>query len=161
MSFVDNSSSFHLADGNINDGYYLNNRVHLTYKGTNKLSSNLQLKLKQGHKSVCGTRRQTRHSQKLPDPVHSSSSDTNDHMDLDASHVFWSTSRAKSSKTHNHPTNKSDKIPQNNNNNSRMSESSRTNMRCVNYYKQNHTTKTCRHKEPIKCAVILDINQTS
>ena len=29
-TFIDNNPSFHLADGNVNDGYYLNDRIHLT-----------------------------------------------------------------------------------------------------------------------------------
>ena len=38
VKFVDNSTSFYLKDGSINDAYYLEDGVHLTYKATNKLA---------------------------------------------------------------------------------------------------------------------------
>ena len=64
--------------------------------------------------------------------------------------MFWSTSRSNASKTHNHPTCRSGKVPQDNNKNARMSESSRTSMRCFNWCWTEPHNKTCRHEEPIK-----------
>ena len=56
-TFVDNTTSFHLKDNSINDAYYLVDRTHLTYKGTNKLAQNLNLNIKNGVKSVCDKRK--------------------------------------------------------------------------------------------------------
>jgi CRISPR/Cas system CMR subunit Cmr6 (Cas7 group RAMP superfamily) len=51
--FTDNTHTFHLKDDSINDGYFLDDGVHLTYRGTDKLVQNLGLKLKEGISSVC------------------------------------------------------------------------------------------------------------
>ena len=63
ITFVDNSKFLHLADGSINDGYYL--KVHLNSKATDKLVHNLQLKLKDNVHSACvpQNRPQTRGTQ--------------------------------------------------------------------------------------------------
>ena len=55
ITFVDNSKFLHLADGSINDGYYLKDGVHLNSKATDKLVHNLQLKLKDNVHSACVT----------------------------------------------------------------------------------------------------------
>ena len=55
VTFIDNSPSFHLGDGSINDAYYLDDGIHLTCKATTKLSQNLKLKFKDGLKTVCNT----------------------------------------------------------------------------------------------------------
>ena len=51
--FVDNSSAFYLKDGSINDGYLLNDGVHITRRATNKLATNLKLNIKNQHQGVC------------------------------------------------------------------------------------------------------------
>ena len=43
--------------GNINDGYLLNDGVHLTKNATDKLAHNLQIKIEVGSQSVCEPRR--------------------------------------------------------------------------------------------------------
>ena len=53
VDFVDNNLSFYLKDESINDAYLLDDGIHLTYKGTNRLAQNLNLKLKNGEKTVC------------------------------------------------------------------------------------------------------------
>ncbi len=56
-AYIDSTPSFHLADGTINDAYYLDDGIHLTYKATNKLAQKLQLKIRDSAKGVCDTRR--------------------------------------------------------------------------------------------------------
>ena len=52
VTFVDNTNSFHLGDGSINDGYYEQDGTHLITKATNKLLYNLQMKRKDGISSA-------------------------------------------------------------------------------------------------------------
>ena len=52
VEFVDNTPSFHLQDGSINDGYLLQDGVHLTRAATNKLAKNLRLALRQDQESA-------------------------------------------------------------------------------------------------------------
>ena len=52
--YVNNDTSFKLADGSPNDGYVQNDGRGLTRSGTNRLAKNLGLRIKQAHKNdVC------------------------------------------------------------------------------------------------------------
>ena len=51
VDYVDNNLSFYLKDESINDAYLLDDGIHLTYKGTNRLAQNLNLKLKKWRKN--------------------------------------------------------------------------------------------------------------
>ena len=53
VNFVNNSSSFHLSDGSVNDVYILADGVHMTRTATDKLANNLGLMMKDGIRSVC------------------------------------------------------------------------------------------------------------
>ena len=57
VTFIDNTLSFHLKDDSVNDAFFLDDGIHLTYKATNELAGTLQLKLKDGVKTVCSNRR--------------------------------------------------------------------------------------------------------
>ena len=43
--FINNDTKFKLSDGSVNDGYLLNDGLHLSAKGTNMLSKNLMLEI--------------------------------------------------------------------------------------------------------------------
>ena len=93
-TYVDNTPFFHLAEGSVNDAYYLDDGVHLTYKATNTLAKNLKLMTKDGLNGVCETRRhhETRTKPRKPAPkpsddVHSSNLDITDDQ-VDTSHAF-------------------------------------------------------------------------
>ena len=47
--YINNDTSFKLADGSINDGYLLRDGLHLSKQGTNRLVRNLSLKIKSDH----------------------------------------------------------------------------------------------------------------
>ena len=47
LTFINNDSTFKLGDGTPNDGYLLNDGIHLSDKGTNRLVRNMQLKVNQ------------------------------------------------------------------------------------------------------------------
>ena len=44
--FINQSASFQLGDGSVNDGYFTNDGVHLNRQGTNRIAKNLKLKVK-------------------------------------------------------------------------------------------------------------------
>ena len=46
IGFVDNSASFYLKDGEINDGYFVNDGINLTRRATDKLAEQLSLDVK-------------------------------------------------------------------------------------------------------------------
>ena len=62
VSFIDNTPSFTLGDGKINDGYIWKNGPHLTRPGVNCLARNLKLKLRQGERDVTRTHQYTQRS---------------------------------------------------------------------------------------------------
>ena len=45
VSFIDVTSMFKLEDGSFNDGFMCEDRVHLTYRGVNKLAKLLELRV--------------------------------------------------------------------------------------------------------------------
>ena len=53
VEFTDSTPSFRLADGAINDGYYMPDGIHITKTAMNRLASNLQLKVKSRAEGVC------------------------------------------------------------------------------------------------------------
>jgi hypothetical protein len=48
-TFLNNDSTFKLADGNINDGYLLKDGLHLSRQGSRRLAANMNLMVKTGH----------------------------------------------------------------------------------------------------------------
>ena len=57
VGFIDNTSSFHLQDGSVNDGYFHRDGIHLTWQATNKLGKNLALNMKEPTDGVCASRK--------------------------------------------------------------------------------------------------------
>ena len=50
--FINQSASFQLGDGSVNDGYFINDGVHLNRQGTNRIAKNLKLKVKDDIKDI-------------------------------------------------------------------------------------------------------------
>ena len=103
VNFVNNNSSFHLADGSVNDRYILADGVHMTRTATDKLARNLGLIMKDGIRSACKdnnqkeTRQQRRNDTRerplVPRPTqHKQSQQTHDDDD-EITHSFWSKAR--------------------------------------------------------------------
>ena len=61
VSFIDNTPSFTLGDGKINDGYIWKNGPHLTRPGVNCLARNLKMNIKQGVNDVTRNHQHTQH----------------------------------------------------------------------------------------------------
>ena len=55
--FVDNSPSFSLGDGTLNDGYFLPDGIHITRPAVNKLAQNLKLRIRDKAEGACRDRR--------------------------------------------------------------------------------------------------------
>lgn len=51
--FADSTPSFTLSDGSINDGYLLNDGVHVTHSAMNKIAKTMKLKIKHAASGVC------------------------------------------------------------------------------------------------------------
>ena len=86
---VDNDPSFHLQDGNINDGYLLSDGVHLSRAATNKLINNLKLQLRHGETSAHHLNRRRR----LAPQQAKDSMMPPDNVDGDLQHAFWQRAR--------------------------------------------------------------------
>ena len=151
--------SFHLADGNVNDGYYLNDRIHLTHKATDKLALNLKLNIKKGCKSVCDSQPNRRPKEAPKEQSITQVNQTMTDNDVDLSHSFWSRAARKVTpkQRHTYPTNRRSRQTQVNKDR-RMDEGNTSNgndvntgNRCFNCYETNHTAKTCRHEGPLIC----------
>ena len=158
-TFIDNTPSFHLADGNVNDGYYLNDRIHLTHKATDKLALNLKLNIKKGCKSVCDSQPNRRPKEAPKEQSITQVNQTMTDNDVDLSHSFWSRAARKVTpkQRHTYPTNRRSRQTQVNKDR-RMDEGNTSNgndvntgNRCFNCYETNHTAKTCRHEGPLIC----------
>ena len=65
VTYVDNSPSFKLGDGTINDGYFTADGVHITRAGVNKLAKNLNLRTRNPAEEAC----RDRNRPKSPSPV--------------------------------------------------------------------------------------------
>lgn len=55
-TFKDNSQSFYLGDGTVNDGYLQNDGVHITRAAVNKLAQNIALRIKDKAEGACRDR---------------------------------------------------------------------------------------------------------
>lgn len=55
VSFIDNTKSFMLQDGDVNDGYFIGDGPHITYGGSNRLARNLKVKVKPGVQDITRT----------------------------------------------------------------------------------------------------------
>ncbi len=148
VTFIDSTTSFHLADGTVNDAYFLNDGVHLTYKATNKLSRNLKLKIKDEASGVCDIDRRKGKQQR--NTTQSDYSQTNTDIP-DLSQGFWShaTQRASQGRRENKSTPPKPTTPRQYR--PKQQHSTTDEVHCYNCYESNHTAQTCRHERPIRC----------
>ena len=164
---IDNTSSFHLQDGSVNDGYFHRDGIHLTWQTTNKLGENLALNMNDPTDGVCTNRKRNISPPKPGQP---------DGVD-DYVHPFWERARHKAKprtqsskivKTHRNDNQrpaysstrsnrsshddemKSTYGSATNNRSSPTNKSSPSN-HCYNCYESNHVVRTCKWDEPIQC----------
>ena len=154
VKFVDNSTSFYLKDGSINDAYYLEDGVHLTYKATNKLAQNLELNLKAGMKNVYAMHRQKRsrksaqsHSASIP----ADNASPEDEYEA-FSHPFWQHAQKKAyHKRHQERSGDQSVSLKHTQQFKEPTYKPRNETRCYRCYEKNHTMRNCRHEQPIIC----------
>lgn len=155
VSFIDNTPSFFLGDGNVNDGYLTDDGIHLTQKATDKLARNLQLRLKDGYKSVCNNRRHnyptTRRTQLPAQQTPNTDSD-------ELSHSFWHHARAKAGPHQPARDTLRRERPESRHERSQQDErstitldSNRLRGSCYNCGEDNHNTRRCRYSYRIQC----------
>ena len=131
--FVNHDATFKLQDGTPNDGYLVNDGPHLTFKGTNKLCTNLKVPCKPAVKgNVC----------KSKTTVEKKS--IGHHNDNDQWHEVKKRQRYPSSNIHRNGRHSSSV-------NGRHSSSVNTGARCWNCYESNHVARACRFSSPISC----------
>ncbi len=100
VTFVDNTTSFFLADKTINDGYIMYDGVHLTRSGTNKLAKNLGLSMKDSSKGVCVYHKNlknqsTKNTEQMNNYDHNHNDDDT-HADTEQfGHTFWNKAQQK------------------------------------------------------------------
>ena len=127
VHFVDNTPSFMLADGSINDGYLHQDGVHLTRSAVNKLARNLKLKTK----NEAGVFRE-----RSAKPQQT----TNDKPDT---RYGWQEvqvqPRRKSTNTRNAT------------HDHRANTLRNETVRCEYCYETGHNRSTCRHGKPVQC----------
>ena len=117
VTYVHNTSSFHLADGTINDGYLLVDGVHLTRTASDRLAKNLGLNIKDGLKSIChdnSKRKPTTQDRPAATQPRGQQTPNSDHGDIqearvqqqygrtdenDLTHPFWKSARGKANKS--------------------------------------------------------------
>ena len=62
---MDNTPSFKLGDGSVNDGYLFADGVHITRSAMNKLAMNLKLQVKDRGEGVCRNMKNRQNKQKV------------------------------------------------------------------------------------------------
>ena len=156
VSFVDNSSCFYLKNDSVNEAYFLDDGIHLNYKGTNKLAQNLQLKTKVGETSVCEPKRRFRHSgikpvSKQKPSNHESTVTSQEDDGTDFSHFFWSHSREKVKPSNKRDSWRKSRSPKRSHDFNRQIDAPNSSTSCYNCFERNHTSRSCRHEHPIIC----------
>ena len=157
VRFVDNTPIFYLQDNSINDAYYLDDGIHITYKAANKLAQNLQLKIKDKTKGVCVTQRQRRVKQKVRAPSVPDEADEDNYRcaeqedPIELSHPFFSNTKKKlfPIRTQRH-FDKQYKSTESHYSQQKRSKYPRE-TRCYRCYENNHTERSCRHEKPLIC----------
>ena len=117
VSFANNHDVFHLQNGDINDGYLYNDRIHLSLRGADALVKFIGLKLKHGYETATsarpkqstattwGTKTVQSGSQRGPSPSHNHIDVTEDNASGSMQHehyqaTFFATARNKAGGYH-------------------------------------------------------------
>ena len=140
VEFVDNSPSFFLRDGSVNDGYLIQDGVHLTRRATNKLASNMKLRIKDCVSGVCRAA-QDRHK-KVQKP-------TSHGLKTDQSNGETAKTTTNSIPRHNAYNKRPKYTPQERRHNTETHEQQA--VRCFNCYESNHTSTACKWDKPVVC----------
>ena len=127
VSYVDNTTSFKLADGSANDGYYLADGIHITRAGTNKLAKNLNLRLMDQAEGAC------RNSTQSP----SNSTGIHDISKRPTQHSRRNHTPSDDDGWHTQV--------------SRRHRGTRRDSRCQYGGEEGHDSGTCRHGRPVVC----------
>jgi hypothetical protein len=136
VTFIDNTPSFKLGDGTVNDGYLLADGVHITRPAMNKLAKNLKMKVRNQVEGVCkniatkpnSTNFKTAPTHDTPISKPKNSNDT-DHYGGQ-----WMTQRNRSRQHHR-------------DNQTHDSHS----VRCDFCAEDGHNKNRCKHGQPIEC----------
>ena len=143
VEFIDSTPSFSLCDGSLNDGYFIQDGVHLTRSATNKLAKNLRLRVRDAAEGACrdkhsatrkprtetqtpqSTRKQQNHNVRQAEPA-STHYDQNEDSG-------WQTQRRKGRRYSHHEQRHTD------------------DWRCLYCAETGHLKDTCRHQKPVEC----------
>ena len=152
ISFVDNTTPFHLKDDFINDTYFLEDGTHLTFKATNKQARNLQLNMKDEINNVYETHQPKTlytpvETTKKMGPPHKTRNSNMQETNEDFCHSFGTGSHYKENTEETCLENyHKESRDQNYGNYSIQYET-----RCYFCYEAHHTKKTCSHQQTIIC----------
>ena len=150
VSYVDNTTSFKLADGSANDGYYLADGIHITRAGTNKLAKNLNLRLMDQAEGAC------RNSTQSP----SNSTGNRDISKRPTQHSHWNRTPSDDDGWHTQVSRRDRGARRNRTPSdddgwhtqvSRRDRGTRRDSRCQYCGEEGHDSGTCRHGRPVVC----------
>ena len=140
VSFIISTPSFKLADGSLNDGYYITDGVHLTRPATNKLACCLQLRIKDQAEGAC----RDAVSQRLSGKRLSRDIDT-EWQQTTLYHTDDRSPRQQYSVPRHNEDDRSTHTPY------RGHGTSRDTYRCYYCAEEGHDRSTCRHGKPVEC----------
>ena len=153
VDFRDNSHIFYLKNDSINDGYFLDDGIHLTFKAVDKLSQNLGLTKKEGINSVCVRKQKRKHENpKRRDNFSSVSPASYSEQEVTydgLSHQSWATAYKKAGSQKGYGNHRRHHTLANSYNHNNITHEQ--DIRCYNCFENNHTQKACRHERPILC----------
>ena len=152
VTFVDNTPSFMLADGSLNDGYYLADGIHITRTATNKLAKNMNLHVKDQAQGVCKAIGR-KHSVDKHTSVNQYSLDK-DHVAPRVAHDMtddWTVQRSRRKQRHNRPRHQVSQEEDGTVHTYRTNDSAHQTFRCYYCAEEGHDKSTCRHGKPVTC----------
>jgi hypothetical protein len=128
-TYCDTTDVLKLADGSMNEGFFMDDLVHLTYKGQNKIAQKLDLKPLQTDSSynVVTSRRQKKMQTKDSDVTHVTHDRISSYRNTPKRHRTHDTDRPQSRSV------------------------ARPCARCTFCAEPHHETDRCRHQRPVTC----------
>jgi len=138
VTFADSTSSFYLQDGSINDGYLLQDGVHLTHRATNKLAQHLNVHIKDRRLGVCSQKQHKNKEQNntTRNSTPPTSAPTNVTPAPTNNNNAWTTVKGRQ-------TQRTERTTQ--------QERHTEQAYCFFCGEQGHSTDTCRHGKKIEC----------
>ena len=126
VTFVDNTPSFQLGDGSVNDGYLLADGVDITRPAMNKLAKNLRLPITNADEGVCSKFIKQVDVRKTRDVARSQPAARRAH-EMNTDEEGWTTARRH-----------------------RRSDNT-SHDRCRYCAEKGHSASACRHGRPVEC----------